>query len=218
MHDPNNPENILDRDLAFSASLMGKACARCNRAYVYNYFDKDSSSRDGYAHICPKCMRSPRLSTLEHVIRLREQNDNSAAVEAQRRPDELDYLERDSIGRQLTHSTFIIRLRKLLGSKLIVGPAHFLNEMSLYIEDNRCVDTKGVRYVGYIPTGLIQEFSSYRYDRHGVAVDETHRGYRGILMKLILNGYITELECNKEFGHTDEKIWCKTLYNFRNKK
>jgi len=145
-------------------------------------------------------------------------NDSSAAVEAQRRPDELDYLERDSVGRALDHTDFIRKLRSLLGQKLVVGDAFFLNEFSLYVEDATCVDTNGVRYVGFIPTGRIQEFSSYSYDKYGVATDETRRGYRGILMKLIINGYITEDQCNRVFGRTDEKIWSKTLYNVRNSK
>jgi len=211
-------QNILDHDLAFSRTLLGKECERCRRAYHYNYFDRDSSSRDGRANICPKCKRTPRLSIEENVARYREMNENSAAVDAQRRPDELDYLERDSVGKYLYHPEFIYRLRQLIGTKLIVGDAAFLNEFSLYVEDRRATDTNGVRYVGYIPSGRIQEFSSYRYDRMGVAVDETHRGYRGILMKLILNGYVTEDQVKKVFGHTDEKIWNKTLYNYRNHK
>lgn len=216
MHDTKAEANILDRDLAFSSALLGKACGRCNRAYRYNYFNKDSSSRDGFAHICPECMRSPRLSTEEHVTRLREQNDNSAAVEAQRRPDELDYLERDSVGRAMYHTEFIRRLTSIMGDKLIVGDAYFLDEFSLYIRDERCYDTQGVRYIGYIPTGRLQEFSSYKYDKHGVPIDEISRGYRGILMKLIFNGYTSEREVEKVFGFCDEAVWAKTLYNFRN--
>lgn len=218
MHELGSKENTLDRELAFSATLLGKECSRCKRAYRYNYFNRSAASRDGYSHICPVCESSPRLSTEEHVLRLREQNDNSAAVEAQRRPDELDYLERDSVGRSMYHTEFISKLRVLLGAKLIVGEAYFLNEFSLYIEDPRCHDTQNVRYIGYISTGKLQEFSSYTYDRHGVPIDEYARGYRGILMKLILNEYVSEQEVNKVFGHCDEKIWTKTLYNFRNKK
>lgn len=218
MHEIGSYENTLNRDLAFSSSLLGKECSRCRRAYSYSYFDKDSSMRDGYSNICPSCKTSPRLSTEEHLYRYREMNDSSAAVEAQRRPDELDYLERDSVGRALKHPEFIKKLKTLLGDKLIVGDAYFLDEFSLYVEDSKYTDSNGVRYIGYIPTGLIQEFSSYKYDRHGVPIDESSRGYRGILLKLIMEGYITEHECAKVFGSCDEKVWCRTLYNWRNKK
>lgn len=218
MHELYAEENILDRELAFSSSLLGKECNVCRRAYRYNYFDKSSSSRDGYAHVCPKCVSSPRLSTEEHLSRYREMNESSAATEAQRRPDELDYLERDSVGRSMPHTRFIEKLKKLLRGKLIVGDAYFLNEFSLYVEDPKLTETQGVRYIGYIPTGYIQEFSSYTYNKYGVPIDEHARGYRGILMKLIMEGYVTEHQVEKEFGPCDEKIWCKSLYNWRNKK
>jgi hypothetical protein len=214
----HSPENVLDHDLAFSSSLLGKECAACRRAYIYKKFKKDSSSRDGHANLCNQCLNTPRLNIEENYHRYREMNENSAAVEAQRRPDELDYLERDSIGRWLWHSDFISKLRELLGVNLIVGDAYFLDEFSLYIIDSRCVDTNGVRYIGFIPSGRIQEFSSYKYDRNGVPIDETHRGYRGVLLKLIIDGYLTEQEVNKVFGFCDEKIWAKTLYNYRNQK
>jgi len=216
MHNPQAEENILDRDLAFSSSLLGKECSRCHRAYIYSKFKKDSSSRDGHTHLCNQCLNTPRLSVEENLYRYKEMNESSAAVEAQRRPDELDYLERDSVGRWLWHTDFLDKLRRLLGGKLIVGDAYFLDEFSLYIQDARCVDTQGVRYLGFIPTGKIQEFSSYKYDRNGVPIDESARGYRGILMKLVIDGYITEAQCAKEFGHCDENIWAKTLYNWRN--
>ena len=88
----------------------------------------------------------------------------------------------------------------------------------MYIQDSRYVDTSGVRYIGYIPTGKIQEFSSYTYDKHGVPTDEYARGYRGILMKLILESYVTEQDCARVFGYCDENVWCKTLYNWRKSK
>jgi hypothetical protein len=218
MHELQSEKNILDRDLAFSSSLLGKECNKCRRAYRYNYFNRSSWSRDGYSHVCPECEVSPRLSTEEHVSRLREMNDSSQAVEGQRRPNELEYLERDSVGRALYHSQFIDKLKQLLGTKLIVGDAYFLNEFSLYIQDSRFLNTNGVRYIGYIPSGRIQEFSSYTYDKHSVAIDEHSRGYRGILMKLIVEGYITEQECARVFGPCEEKVWCRTLYNWRKSK
>lgn len=218
MHEIGAADNVLDYDLAFSRELLGKECAACRRAYPYRYFNRQSSSRDGYAQICPSCQNSPRLSTEEHLYRYREMNENSAATDAQRRPDELDYLERDSVGRALYHNEFILKLREILGTRLIVGDAYFLNEFSLYVEDYTKTDTNGVQYIGYIPTGRIQEFSTYEYNQYGVPIDETSRGYRGILMKLITLGYITEHECSRVFGPCSEKIWAKNLFNLRNKK
>lgn len=207
----------LPSDLFFSRSLLGKECGACHRALPYERFDRDSSVRDGRSNICPSCKAQPRESTAEAYARIRESNLNSEAIKSQRRPDEELYLNRDSVGRALYHNDFIRLLKKLLGPRLIVAPAFFANESSLYVEDLSKVDQNGVQYVGYIEHGKMQEFSSYKYNEYGVAVDETRRGYRGILMKLIILGYLTEDSVRKVFGACDEKIWCKTLYNWRNK-
>ena len=211
--------NVLDHDVAFSRTLCGKECMACKRAYPYRFFDLDSSSRDGRKNICPECIKSPRLSTSEHLAMKQEQTANSHAVTSQRRPDEIDYIERNSRGRELQHTTFIEKLRKLLGpDKLIVGDAYFLDEFALYVKNPARIESNGVQYIGYISTGLIQEFSSYKYNDNFVPIDEEKRGYRGILINLIKQGYTTEEKCSKVFGPCDERVWTKTLFNWRNTK
>src|ERR1700745_2545240 len=121
----------IDPEVAFSRTLSGKECQLCRRVLRYNFYDRDSSSRDGYSSVCPKCKATPRLSTAENLHRQREANFSSAAVEAQRRPDEECYMERDSRGRVLYSHVFIDKL-KLAGLNLIVGPAAFVDELSLY--------------------------------------------------------------------------------------
>jgi len=207
---------ILDPEVGFSRQLAGKECQCCRRALPYRVYNKDSSSRDGYQNICPRCLSTPRLSAEENYHRYREQNLNSDAIESQRRPDEEAYLDRDPIGRSLYYTEIIRKLRNILGTRLVSAPAYFLNEVSLYIEDPK--HEAGYRYIGFLTTdGQMQEFSSYRYNDYLVPVDETRRGYRGLLMKLIMSSEITEKECSKYFGICDEKIWCKTLFNWRNK-
>lgn len=206
--------NTLDHQVAFSRDLAGKECQRCKRALPYRMFNHSSSSRDGYANVCPRCEATPKLSAAENYSKYREDNFNSEAVASQRRPNEVDYLERDSAGRLLYHSDFLHKLKSLLGTKLITAPAHFLNELSLYIEDSR--EESKCRYIGFIETGLIQEFSSYEYNEYAVPIKETRRGYRGLLMKLIQGKYVTEEQIKKTFGACDEKIWCRTLQAFRN--
>lgn len=209
----------LPEDLFFSQSLVGKQCQACRGAFPYGYFRKDSSIRDGRALVCLKCENTPRESTEEALARVRETNLNSAAIEAQRRPNEIDYLERDCVGRSLYYNDFIALLRKVLGPRLIVAPAYFLNEVSIYVEDSKLEDFNGVRYLGFLETvGKMNEFSEYIYNDYGVPTGESRRGYRGILMKLILEGYATEQQISKTFGPCDEKVWCRTLYNWRNQK
>jgi hypothetical protein len=213
-----DPYNQISPEMAFSSALLGRECSACRRALPYAVFDRDSSTKDGRALICPKCKSTPRLSAAENLSRLQEANFSSEAVKAQRRPDEEFYLERDSIGRGMEHSEFIFKLKKIFGTKLVVGDAFFLNEFSLYLNDPSKTETNGVQYIGFIPSGFIQEFSSYEYNDKLVPVNETSRGYRGILLKLILLGYVTETQVEKVFGVCDEKVWCKTLHNWRSSK
>ena len=205
--------STLDHKVGFSRELAGKECGRCKRALPYSVFSKDSSSRDGYKDICPRCLATPRLSASENLSKQRE--DNFRSVADQRREDEDLYLDRDDVGRSLTAQEIIVKLKKILGTKLVVAPAYFLNEVSLYVEDKR--QENGFRYVGFLELdGRMQEHSSYRYDDLMRPVDETRRGYRGLLLKLIMSKVITEQECSKQFGICEERIWCKSLYNWRN--
>jgi hypothetical protein len=211
-HNPDNPANQLDHDLAFSSTLLGKECQKCRRAYCYNRFNKSSSSRDGYSHICPQCEKVTPLSTSENTARIREAN--FSAVENQRRPDEEDYLDRDPVGKSIYTNDLISKIRQA-GVLVVAGDAHFANEVSLYVQNSQVEN--GYQYVGWLPVGLVQEFSEYEYNEYSVPVWETVHGYRGVLKNLIANGYLTEQKCDKVFGHCDEKVWAKTMWELRNK-
>jgi hypothetical protein len=211
-NNPSNPANQLDRDLAFSSTLLGKECQKCKRAYRYNWFNKSSSSRDGYCNICPQCEKTEVLSTAENTSRIRESNFNS--VSNQRRENEEDYLDRNPIGRTLYTPDIISKLR-LAGAKIVAGDAHFANEVSLYAENN--LFPNGAQYVGWLPVGLVQEFSEYEYNDYSVPTWEIVHGYRGVLKNLIALNYITEKKCQEVFGPCDEKVWAKTMFELRNK-
>ena len=181
----------------------------------YRFFDRDSTTKDGRSLICPKCKATPRLSATENFHRQREANFSSAAVSSQRRDNEEDYMDRDSIGRVLYSSDFIQKLKDA-GVKVICGPAHFLDELSLYIDNSYGAEPP--LYVGWVPTGPIQEFSEYEYNDYLVPTDEVAHGYRGILRNLIIGKFLTEEKCNQVFGHCSETVWAKTMFDLRNKK
>ena len=205
--------DVVDHEVAFSRSLLGKECQLCRRVLAYKFFDRDSSSKDGYALICPTCKATPRLSAAENFSRQREANFASEAVSSQRRPDEEDYMDRDSKGRVLYSSQFLSKLKEAK-VPIICGPAHFLDEISLYIDNSN--GTLPPLYVGWIPVGLIQEFSEYSYNDYAVPSDEIIHGYRGILKNLIINKFLTEKKCEEVFGSCTEKIWGKTMWELRN--
>lgn len=216
MHDSSfDPYNQVSHEMAFSRSLLGKECQTCHRALPYSVYDLDSSSRDGRALMCPKCKATPRLSAEENYRKQREANFSSEAIKNQRRSNEEDYLDRDPRGRVLTANEIVLRLKKA-GVNVIPAPAHFLDELSLYVEDSRVEG--GYLYVGWLPIGSVQEFSEYSYNEYAVPTGEIEHGYRGILKNLIISNYLTEEKCNKYFGRCDEKVWAQTMWELRNKK
>ena len=205
--------DVVDPEVAFSRSLVGKECQACRRILRYKFYDNDSTQRDGKAAICPKCLETPRLSAAENLSRLQEANFSSEAVCKQRRPDEEDYIDRDAIGRVL-HSSLFIQKLKDAGVNVIPAPAHFRDEISLYVDNSQGLQLP--LYIGWIPAGPIQEFSEYRYNEYAVPVDEIKHGYRGILKNLISNKLLTERDCIKFFGPCTEKIWSKNMWQLRN--
>lgn len=216
MHDSSfDPYNQISHDMAFSSSLLGKECQSCKRALPFSVYNLDSSSRDGRALVCPKCLATPRLSAKENLSRQREANFSSEAIKSQRRENEEDYLDRDPRGRVL-QSTEIVKRLKQAGVQVVQAPAHFIGEVSLYVEDAKIPE--GYIYIGWLPVGSVQEYSEYSYNQYAVPTDEIEHGYRGILKNLVIGNYLTEDKCNKHFGPCDEKVWAKAMWNFRNKK
>jgi len=207
--------DIVDPEVAFSRTLLGKECQLCRRVLRYTFFDRDSTTKDGRSLICPKCLKTPRLSAAENFSRQREANFSSEAIKSQRRENEEDYLDRDPRGRVLNLSDIRLRLEKA-GVKVVVAPAHFLDEVSFYVEDSKAEG--GYTYVGWLPTGQVQEFSEYAYNAYAVPTDEIEHGYRGLLKNLIISKHLTEDNCNKYFGYCDERVWSKSMWEIRNKK
>ena len=207
--------DVVDEDVAFSRFLLGKECQLCRRILKYKFFDRSSLYRDGHDVICPKCKNTPRLSAAENYSRQREANLSSEAIRSQRRENEEDYLDRDSVGRVLYSWDFIQKLKDA-GIRIVCGPAHFKDEISLYVEDS--MSSKLPTYVGWIPVGPIQEWSEYSYNDYSVPTDEIIHGYRGVLKNLIVSKILTEDKCNKFFGHTNEKTWSKAMWDLRNQK
>ena len=208
--------DVVNPEVAFSRHLLGKECQLCRRVLEYRFFDKDSTTRDGRALICPKCKATPRLSAAENFSRQREANFSSAAVSSQRRENEEDYMERDSEtakGRVLSSQEIIKNLRKA-GVNIVVGPAHFLDEVSLYVDTSQ--GTEPPTYVGWLAVGPNQEFSEYSYNDYAVPTDEIVHGYRGILKNLIIGRHLTERNCERFFGSCNEIVWAKEMWKFRN--
>lgn len=230
MHNIYDPINAIDDKIAYSQDVLGKECCTCLRVLGYAFFLKDSSYRDGYRDQCDSCRTSPRLSTAEHTARLREINFSSKALERQRwGKNQLDWMVPDAVrnGTMKHHSDLIHGIRKLLNSnKLFIREGNFLGDFAVYrISGVPRPDFDGPRndykYLFYIPTGILPEFSLMEFNDMAVPVREYRRGWRNVLVRLVKAGLLTEDDINYHFGRPPENIasqpYRRELYIIRNR-
>lgn len=68
--------------------------------------------------------------------------------------------------------------------------------------------------------GLMPEYSLWRFDEYGVQLDERRRGWRTVLLQLIMKGALTEENANRVFGEPMGPASGRSLallYAFRNR-
>jgi hypothetical protein len=169
------------------------------------------------------------MSTEEHTQRLKEMNFNSEAVKAQRwGKNQLDWMIPDEVrsGNPKHHSYLLSGIRELLGTdKLFITEGSFLNDLAVYqISGCSRPDFNGPRndykYLFYLPTGTLPEFSLMEFDDRAIPVREYKRGWRNILVRLIKAQLISEDDVNYVFGRPPENIasqpYRRELQNIRN--
>lgn len=81
--------------------------------------------------------------------------------------------------------------------------------------------TEEVQYICYMQVPYMPEWSVLRVNR-GVPSGEDYRGWRTVLMQLIIKEILTEEQAHKIFGkpalNRISKVYRRTLWNFRNEK
>jgi hypothetical protein len=224
MHDLEDPANIVSQEVVESSDLLGKECIGCLRILGYEFFDRDSSYRDGRKDLCTLCAHSPRLSIEEHTARLRESNNSSYTVRAQRweHQDEIRD-ERAAWGRFLSSSDLIKRLRQLIPS-LYVTEGRIAGDLAIFqtaASPRPDWSDRNFRYLFYCPTGILPEYSLYEFESaRDVPVREKLRGWRTVLLRLIKSGLISEKQCDESFGEPSggprRARWRRQLYEYRN--
>lgn len=213
----------LDLRKAASPEIFGRRCGGCQNDLDFVYFRRDSSMRDGHAVLCYDCEASPRLSTAEHTANLREKNYNASQKQRWEHQDEL-VNDESRVGRSMHSSELLRRLKKLV-------PCLFFRDGNI-AGDIAVFQTFGVpqpelegrtfKYLWYIPTGMLKEFSTYEFNDRGVVVRENERGWRTPLLRLIKANLLTEQQCNKEFGNPTSGVasnrWFRELSKHRQRK
>ena len=127
------------------------------------------------------------------------------------------------IGTPLHHSDLLRKLRKLVRS-LYIMDGRIIGDLAVF-QTFPCpqpdLDGRDFKYLFYIPTGLMPEFSQYEFDERDVPIRESKRGWRTVLLRLIKLGLMSEERCDREFGSARGEasiVWYRQLYAFRNRK
>lgn len=151
----------------------------------------------------------------EELHRQREINDEIAKEYQWLKEEEYDDIEQRT-GRVMHSSYFINELRKA-GVQCWYAQHPQSQKLTLLVSKN----TQTRPEVGaWVQSGFMPELSIMRFDDHGAPLDERRRGWRTVLLQLILKSIITEQKANEVFGppKVTEAFhrYNSTLQSFRN--
>jgi hypothetical protein len=72
----------------------------------------------------------------------------------------------------------------------------------------------------WVQIGFMPEYTVMGFDEHGVPLAEKYRGWRTVILQLILKGFISEELASKVFGYAYGPVsrrYLETLHGFRNR-
>lgn len=161
----------------------------------------------------------------EQALALKEMNSHDAS--RYRLTDQDHHTsEKERLGNFLHWKDFVRKLENILGHSSIyihkppAGPNNqFENIRGLFVRirgQERKQFTEngptGWKCVGAMQVPYMSEWGVLHQDEHGVFKNEKYKGWRTVLMALILNDAITEQEAHQEFGSPTLGIQSR-LYN-----
>jgi hypothetical protein len=119
------------------------------------------------------------------------------------------------------HSGFISRLRRAVPGKLCFVDGRIADDIAVFqIFGRPQADGRDFKYLWYIPTGFMPEYSLYEFDPvRDIPVKERIRGWRTPLIRLIKSGLLTEDRCKKFFGEPigpASIVWRRQMFVLRN--
>lgn len=136
----------------------------------------------------------PSSQSSEELARLREGNEEVAREYQWATPDEYQNVE-ERTGKVMRHDEFITLLRKAGVSCWYTTHVHADKLVLLTARDG------GPREVAaWVAFGFMPELSILNFDDKGAPLAERRRGWRTVLLQLILKGVISEDKANKIFG------------------
>ena len=135
--------------------------------------------------------------TEEELARLREENANIAQEYQWLSPDE--YADEGArIGTIMHSSDLIKKLTEGCGLTCMYRSHPQPKRVTLLVDTTHGV--KEPEVACWVQFGFMPEYSIMNFDEHGVPLQEAYRGWRTVLLQLLLKRMLTEEQATKVFG------------------
>jgi hypothetical protein len=135
--------------------------------------------------------------TQEELCRVKEENDNLAQEYQWLSPDEYED-ENARIGRIMHSSELIKKLTEECGMTAMYRPHPQPKRITLLVDKTQGIS--GLEVACWVQFGYMPEFSIMNFDDHGVVLQEAYRGWRTVLLQLLVKHMIDEDTTNRVFG------------------
>ena len=135
--------------------------------------------------------------TDEELCRVKEENDNLARDYQWLNPGEYED-EKARIGLIMHSSELIKKLTEECGISARYRPHPQPKRITLLVDTSQGI--KGMEVACWVQFGYMPEYSICNFDDHGVVLQEAYRGWRTVLLQLLVKHMIDEETINRVFG------------------
>jgi hypothetical protein len=155
--------------------------------------------------------------THEELCRVKEENDAVAQTYQWLSPDE--YADEGArIGAIMHSSELITKLKNVCGLVCWYAPHPQPKRVTLLVDTSNGALKPDIGC--WCQAGYAPEYSVCNFDDHGVVLQEAYRGWRTVLMQLMLKGMLTEERATQVFGEAfgpASSRYNAFLYDMRNR-
>ena len=135
--------------------------------------------------------------TEEELCRVKEENDNLAREYQWLNPGEYED-EKARIGLIMHSSELIKKLTEECGISAVYRPHPQPKRVTLLVDPT--LGIQGMQVACWVQFGYMPEYSICNFDDHGVVLQEAYRGWRTVLLQLLVKHMIDEETINRVFG------------------
>lgn len=135
--------------------------------------------------------------TQEELCRVKEENDSLARDYQWLNPGEYED-EKARIGRIMHSSELIKKLTEECNMSAVYRPHPQPKRVTLLVDPT--LGIQGMQVACWVQFGYMPEYSICNFDDHGVVLQEAYRGWRTVLLQLLVKHMIDEETINRVFG------------------